>query len=603
MNDDVIFRKTPAGAEAIRERTRLVQRNLRMVLILVDSVANVGVLKHLAGDAAIAESSLAELEGMGLVERAAPESAASPNAEPEAEAAAETAIPTSIGDIGPETQWPASIFPEQAAYGVDSIIPMETAGASATVQESLATSGPAKPSVLSGIFGGKKESPKDEVDFEQTVFDFGDGDISSGALGSAAAAEPEAKRAWRPKIRVKALALSVVAVFVAVIVWQLFIRSYDAYRPEFERALSAIVDDSVTIGKVRVSYLPAPAILLDDVKVGSPDHTTIAAIHLASEPWSFLGDHHRFRRVTLDGMHVRDADLPKLAKWLSPGRMTNVTVDRLDIANLTLELGPETVTGLAGEIELGGQASIEKVAFRSSDGTLWAEAKPAAGAWMISLVTNGWKAPVKPAAFFSKFDVHGRLVPGRFTISQLTAHVCDGLIVGSGTVDWQHQPAMSLSLDVQHVGANCLLTELGAPALLDGQTDAGISMTAAAPSFHDLSKTWQLDGKFGISRGALKHIDLADALRNRASESATRGGSTPFEQLQGTVSVTDRIVRVGSSRMDAGLMQASGQATVSRQQGAIAGSINAELRGSAGVVRAPIAISGSATEPELKAAR
>lgn len=603
MNDDVIFRKTPAGEETIRERTRLVQRNLRMVLILVDGVANVSVLKQAAGDAAIAESALAELEGMGLIERAGPEAVPKTVAEPEAVVAAETAIPMGVGDIGPETQWPVSISPGQAAYGPDSIMPEETGGASAAAQQSPATSGPAKSSGLKGIFGGKKESPKEEAGFDQAVFDFGDGDISSGTLGSAAAARLEEKRTWRPKIRVKTLVLGVVALIVAVLVWQLFIRSYDAYRPGFERALSTIVDDGVTIGKVRVSYLPAPAILLEDVKVGSPAHTSIAAIHLASEPWSFLGDRHRFRRVTLDGMRARDADLSKLSKWLSPGRMADVTVDRLDIANLTLELGRETFAGLAGDIALGAQGGIEKIAFRSADGSLQVEAKPTAEDWMISLVTTGWQAPIKPAAFFSKFDLQGRLAPGRFTISQLTARVCEGLIVGSGAIDWQRQPVMALSLEVQHVGANCLLTELGSPALLEGQTDAGISITALAPSFHELSKTWQLDGKFGISRGALKHIDLANALRKRASESVTRGGSTPFEQLQGTVSVTDRLVHAGSVRMDAGLMQASGQATVSRQQGTIAGSINVELRGSSGVVRAPIAISGNASEPELKTGR
>lgn len=599
MNDDLIFRKTPAGEEAIRERTRLVQRNLRMVLILVDGAANVGALKQSAGDPTIAESALAELESMGLIARVGPGSFPTESTEPEAMIDDQAAIPMGVGDVGPETQWPSSISPEQSAYGPDSILPEETSGAAAPMQESPATVEPAKPSVLKGMFGGERQ----EANLDQAVFDFGDGDISSGALGAATVIGNEERRSWRPKIRIKGLVLGGIAVFLAMLVWQLFIRSYDAYRPEFERALSIIADDVVMIGKVRVSYLPVPAILLEDVKVGSPAHTSIASIHLVSEPWSFLGDRHRFRRVTLDGMRARDVDLPKLSKWISPGRMTNVTVDHLEIVDLTLELGREAVTGLAGDIALGTQGGIEKVAFHSTDGSLQVEAKPAAEGWMVALVANGWQSPTKPAALFSKLDLQGRLVPGRFTMSQFTARVCEGLISGNGTIDWQRQPAMALSLDVQHVGASCLLTELGAAPLVDGPINASLVVSSMAPSFGELAKTWRLEGKFGVARGTLKHLDLAEALRKRTNVAVVRGGNTPFEELAGTVLVNDQVVHVGSTRLASGLMRASGQATVSRRQGTIAGDINAELRSSTGVVRAPFAISGGASEPELKTGR
>ena len=68
MRDELVFSKTRAGEDAVQERTRLVQRNLRMVLILVDGVVSVAGLKQEVGDPAMVESALAELESMGLIE-------------------------------------------------------------------------------------------------------------------------------------------------------------------------------------------------------------------------------------------------------------------------------------------------------------------------------------------------------------------------------------------------------------------------------------------------------------------------------------------------------------------------------------------------------
>src|ERR1035437_8295418 len=68
MDDDLIYVKTNIGEEMVAERTRLVQRNLRVVLIMVDGLATVADLKRQAGDSAMVDASLDELERLGLIE-------------------------------------------------------------------------------------------------------------------------------------------------------------------------------------------------------------------------------------------------------------------------------------------------------------------------------------------------------------------------------------------------------------------------------------------------------------------------------------------------------------------------------------------------------
>ena len=68
MDNEIVYRKTPAGDQAMRQRKRLMQRNLRMVLILVDGVSPVSELAKKTGDAQLTASALGELLQGGFIE-------------------------------------------------------------------------------------------------------------------------------------------------------------------------------------------------------------------------------------------------------------------------------------------------------------------------------------------------------------------------------------------------------------------------------------------------------------------------------------------------------------------------------------------------------
>ena len=61
MDSNLIYLKTASGEEAMHQRTRVMQRNLRMVLILVDGKSTVSDLVLRIGNQALTESALAEL--------------------------------------------------------------------------------------------------------------------------------------------------------------------------------------------------------------------------------------------------------------------------------------------------------------------------------------------------------------------------------------------------------------------------------------------------------------------------------------------------------------------------------------------------------------
>ncbi|HNM21278.1 MAG TPA: hypothetical protein PKJ66_02185, partial [Rhodocyclaceae bacterium] len=67
MDQNLIYAKTPSGDEAVRQSTRVVQRNLRMVLVQVDGKLTVGELATKIGNPKMVEQSLRELEEGGFI--------------------------------------------------------------------------------------------------------------------------------------------------------------------------------------------------------------------------------------------------------------------------------------------------------------------------------------------------------------------------------------------------------------------------------------------------------------------------------------------------------------------------------------------------------
>ena len=67
MDSNLIYAKTPIGDEAVRQSTRVVQRNLRMVLVQVDGKMSVEELSAKIGNPRLVVAALRELEEGGYI--------------------------------------------------------------------------------------------------------------------------------------------------------------------------------------------------------------------------------------------------------------------------------------------------------------------------------------------------------------------------------------------------------------------------------------------------------------------------------------------------------------------------------------------------------
>ncbi len=68
MDSSLVFVRTASGEAALQQPTRLVQRNLRRALALVDGERDIADIAARFGDCAVGEAALADLQRSGLIE-------------------------------------------------------------------------------------------------------------------------------------------------------------------------------------------------------------------------------------------------------------------------------------------------------------------------------------------------------------------------------------------------------------------------------------------------------------------------------------------------------------------------------------------------------
>jgi hypothetical protein len=614
MNDDLVFFKTLSGEDAIRERTRLVQRNLRMVLILVDGIVDVATLKREIGDEAMVDSALDELRRMKLiqaVEAQSPQlatevlhsSTASDAHQDIAEANDDAdqipvlsevasggrlaAAPTSIAS-STDVDEPASGFAWQAEIKPENddrpIVRDDQHRSLANIKQ---------------WWQSKKRRRLE--DHEEAMFE--KAYVETNVIDAPVAARGVTRPVKR-KFRVAPLLWTVVIGAAVLGASRLLFYPYDEFRPEFEQRVSRMLDDTVKIGNVRVAFEPRPVILLDHVSIGTDSYAEVATVRLVPLPWAFVTGKLQFQQVVLEGMRIQDSGVPKLGQWFAPASMGDVRIAEVEFTGLSIGLGRGSLSGLTGAAQLDDQHGLARIVLRAKEGDFVAEATPTPAGLNVSATASNWKTPFQPTLAVTKFEAKGTLSPGRFVLDKLEVLAYDGQVSGNGVIAWDRDSSMTMNLSFQHLAAGQLLPALGAQPLLEGDASGKWVVAAGAPSINQLNDTLRFDGTYRITRGNLKRIGLADALREGAQGGApVRGGNTAFEDFSGTVAVDSRSVRLGGLRLASGLLQAGGQAVISRPSGMITGGAVIEMRSSSGSLRAPVTISGGIADPELKMVR
>ncbi len=567
MDQNLIYAKTPSGDEAVRQSTRVVQRNLRMVLVQVDGKLTVAELATKIGNPKMVEQSLQELEEGGFI--APVLEAASVWEEAKRKIAERAALA------------PASQF---STFG-----PREASAASPGASDSRGSDSGSIPSVFS-TFGRSAVPPEDpEAEEERSLIE-----KLSGALSiSESSVEPTAPpRQFKPIMLVWGLLGAIVLALLG-----LFLFPYNNYRQDVEAALARAFVAPVKVESIGFSPLPRPGLVIRGVSVGGRDESNISEIRLASPFALFGGGQKALTGMAIVGLRFTADQLAALSAAPS-GAVSGMLVTQASLQNAAIVAGGGALEGLAGDIFFKPAGGLEKLSLRNEDRSLRIEALPSALGLALTVEAHGWKPLADRPYIFESLQAKGLLQKGKLVFQDVDTSFLGGLLRGTFLADWNGGLAVAADAALTRLSASRTAELFASPLKLEGELGGNIKLRGAAADWNALPAAIEGTLDIDLSRGILHGLDLGEAAR-RGGGRSTRGGQTKFERLKGYLRFAGGEATGSDIKLSAGLMAAEGQFGV-RKGGRVEGNATVSIQSSISTLRMPIRISGEL--PDLTAA-
>lgn len=595
MDKSTVFVKTQEGEEAMRQRTRLVQRNLRNILIMVDGQADVGDLAKRFGDEATTQAALRELLAGGFI--AEQSGQLDFTTAPAAKANQPDEVPVLTSRIpAPVQAEPAA--PEPAVEEIhlispeyESLPPPPLQTAARSIPATAPVTAPGWLDRMKALFAGRsnkrdvpaKKAGKDE----QAEF----ADVEWG---------PDLVPARRgTQANWPMLGLSAAAGIAVLLGLTLSLYPYGRHLPDIERNAAAMLQEPVKIGDIGFSFLPRPHIALRNIVAGNEAQLRIASVRATPDFLSLLGERKVFHDVVFAGIDVKESALAKLARAAAGN--PPVKFRHIAIEGLSLVAGDARLGGIGGEVKMSPAGTMEAILLHDQDNALKMELRPKGEAFQFVASGSNWKPPFAPNLVCQSVDAAGELRAGALNLDKLETRAYEGLVEGKASLAWSSGPEFNGDLEIKHINSGKLLAALGSGLSAEGELSGRLKLAAKADSLGKLADAVRAEGSFEMKRGIAKGLDLGEAVR-KTGRDPTRGGETKFEQLSGTVQVDAQEARLGNLRLASGLMTAAGNLGVGRN-GQLNGLLNVDLKSSAATLRVALAVGGTSKDPMLTPSR
>lgn len=597
MDANLIYIKTPQGDEAVRQRTRVVQRNVRMVLILVDGYSTVGDLCAKTGNQKLTENALNELENAGLIELRLEHDSIWAESKKVAEEIRSAVIGKAAQPTGtpppapiPVLQTVVEPLPQAASPPEQAVVPPAMPGKQEQVFQSAEKT---KKRVAKPVIAAWAERARTGL---VRCID---------SLRSARTSNETLKISpRRGRKSMAGLLFSVVAALLLLGFLTLILFPYDRYLPEIETGFRQASGKDLKVGGLRLNFYPKPALVLQNVAVGhGSGKILVREIFLQPELSSVFSTHKSVRNLILSGVSLTGtmlADLRDISDRI--GRSgTNFRIKNLSFENTDVSFSGMGLEGLAGEASFSEAGEFKAISLHSADRSLSVVLKPALRRVDVSLEGYSWR-PVQGSPFlFDSLTLNGSLEGEKLVFGDIELRIFDGLVKGTAVFRGGGSPGLSGEIFFERINANRLSDALGIGAFLSGETAGRLTYAMQAASWAELFSSINGEGEFSTRRGSVRGIDMAEAVR-RTSRVPVQGGVTSFETLSGKMRLSPDSYQFDALVLNSGLMQSTGNLSVGKEM-ALRGRMEMQMRGSVNQMRVPVTLGGSLKMPSVQAVR
>lgn len=407
-------------------------------------------------------------------------------------------------------------------------------------------------------------------------------------------------------MRVLRWALAVALVIVVAVIAAPFLVPLKELTPQLGELASMRLGHRVRLADLRLSLWPKPGAVASGVRIGKANEILIDELRLSVAPLSLLDEvpvieEIRARTVSLDeaglaiirGLSRRAAQAPaaKSAAKSAGYRISRIVLEDIALLHPTLRLKPFDLA-----LELGEGNGLDQATLTMRDGSFRLVMRPRdTGDIALEVEARNWRVPVDSVALkFDSLVARGQLRGSTLALKPARAKLYGGRVTGDVTLRWDKRWDLRAALDFQDVDVASLQRAFKRPTKLTGRLTARALMHSRARRAGALADQLALDAPFRIEHGAFGGVDLSKAAA--VSGDAIAGGQTQFDEFTGKLSVRGRARRVDEFCARSSALVAGGNVQVDARE-RLSGRLDVSLADTGGLVRVPVRLSGTSSEP------
>jgi uncharacterized protein involved in outer membrane biogenesis len=380
-----------------------------------------------------------------------------------------------------------------------------------------------------------------------------------------------------------------------------------AFIPELERIIAQRIHQPVSIGKLRLFFLPLPYLRANAVTVGRNGLIEVDALTVQPSMLTLFSDTKVIREIELRGVRAR-FELLAAARALtkteaaqrsqtSGEESSRVRVDRITLRDASIRFPSFTLSALSADVRLqnGKPAEIRATQLRDR---LQITARRQGDAWNLDIFARDWKVPVGLPLELDRLEGAAVVTAAGLESKRLSGALYDGTFTGPVTVSWKSGYAVSGQLQIDGVELEPLVALFKREVGMTGKLSATASFSTQAREPAELINALSLESDFAVQRGVLRKVDLVAAAKNPLSRQAGSGGKTEFDELKGHLLLENRTYEFTDLHIGSGLFKAQGEVTVHEDK-KLSGLIRPELKGTGSLISMPLDVSGTTQDPTV----
>jgi hypothetical protein len=624
MEPNLIYVKTTAGENAIQERTRVIQRNVRMVLILVDGHSSVADLIRKIGNPQLTENALAELEKAGFIELNDDSLLAEGREVAQLIQQSSAAKPPPRADQEKHPEFrriePSLHAPDMSQNRMPnlqiSFPPLDEKDDIETMASRFSIPPELEMLEKHGSSARKPHREREPMREDAPAVEKPSllMKLKSSMQAGAGRARDDKPRKSRP-VRIAAKGTTSWAAWLffglmglaALVCATIFLFPFNSFIPDVEAAFASAIGRPVAIREMRAHVYPEPGLILSDVELGQGGDTIrIREIKLQPDPGTLFSEQKAFRRVVIDGTELRIERVAGIsaifASLSAPDKAPKIGA--ILLRNTSLLFNRITLRDMDAEIRRDPSGAMQSLVAQSADRNLTLTAEPDAAGLNLTVEAFSWLigGEEEEEVVADSLNLTSRLEKDLLTISSLEVRVFDGLIKGNALVRaGGAMPNLTGTVSFERINPARLGEAVGIGARrLTGNIAGALQFTANSETWSSIFSEIEGEGTFTIQRGGFQGIDLAEAAR-RVSDTPVQGGMTSFEQMSGRMRLAPGRNQFYDLSIASGLMQSQGSVDVAKG-GRLSGRLELRMKGSANQARMPVMVSGTLASPTVQAA-